>query len=67
MTEERRKFLELDFLVDLYTDKLFRRAGGVILSNIHDKVTVSDGVLYKRCIHRAVTKYVCKGFNTVLK
>lgn len=58
MTEETKQFLELDFLVDLYTDKLFKRAGGTIFSSTHDKATVSDGALYKRCIQRAITKYI---------
>lgn len=58
MTEERKQFLELDFLVDWYTDKLFKRADGIIFSSTHNKATVSDGALYRRCIQKAITKYI---------
>ena len=51
------QILQLDYTIQLYTTKLYERAGGHISISYHDTLLVSDQALYSRCYQRAVKRY----------
>lgn len=49
---------ELDFQIQRYTDRLYKKAGGKVISQIHDMLVLSDLELHKKCTERAQRKFI---------
>lgn len=58
MTMLLHKIWELDFQIQCYIDRLYKRAGGKVVSQIHDMLVLSDLVLYNECAKRAQRKFI---------
>lgn len=49
---------ELDFQIQRYTDRLYKRAGGKVISQIHDMLVLNDLELHRRCAEKAQRKFI---------
>ncbi len=52
------KMYETQHKIEVYTNKLFKRAGGKLEAIMHDTYKVSDSSLYMRCADKATKKYI---------
>lgn len=55
---ELNKIRISDYQTQYYADSLYKKAGGKVISQIHNTLVLSDLELYKKCTERAQRKFI---------
>lgn len=58
MTIPLHQIIELDYQIQCYANKLYKKAGGIIVSQIHDMLVLNNLKLYSECTKRAQRKII---------